>query len=76
MYKEFPINPVLYYMVNNGDKLKIAFRTKNKVQERLYINVSMEVISKLFYLNSAKDCLSFYSLNIKGKYTVSQVINK
>ena len=76
MYKQFPINPTLYYMKKEGDNLIIALKSSKGVTERKYKDVPIEIIGKLFYLNSAKECLSYYSKEIKGKFTVLTVTKK
>lgn len=75
MIKAFNFNSTLYYMRKDGDDLTIALKKTFGVQERKYKNVPLEVIGKLFYLNSAKECLKYYSNHIKGKFEVISVTN-
>lgn len=65
-------NTVLKGMTYNAGSLKILFC---KGQEREYINVPPPIAYGLFYTKTATETLSYYSNNIKGKYTVLTVKN-
>lgn len=68
IYTKFPYNPTLLDMSYKDEVLTITFK-KNNVK-RSYYGVSKLVAYGLYYKTTAAEVLSYYSNQIKGKYTV------
>lgn len=71
--RSFDKNPVLTAMEYIKDVLHVEFK---KGQIRSYDRVPAQVAYGLFYTTTHAAALSYYSNNIKGKYTVLTVKNK
>jgi hypothetical protein len=70
--KQFNKNPILAAMEYTAGNLKIYFK---KGQIRVYGAVPAPIAYGLFYKTNAADTLQYYSTQIKGSFTVTQVIN-
>ena len=70
--RAFHPNKVLKSMAYNGNVLSIEFK---KGQIRQYNNVTPPTFYALFYKTSARDEISYYSTEIKDKFTVLTVKN-
>jgi len=70
--KNFPPNPILKSMEFDRGTLKVTFK---KGQTRVYAEVPTDIAYALYYRDTAAKSISYYSNNIKDKYTVIQVIN-
>lgn len=53
--------------------LKVVFNKLKGLEQREYSEVPKEVGSKFAYLYAAGDVLSYFALNIRGKYTVTGI---
>lgn len=77
MQRDFPYNNRLLSMDYTNEVLKIVFKKRTGgTEERVYEDVPKPVGCKLFYKESAKEVLSYFSKNIKKKFKVKQINNQ
>lgn len=70
MTRDYPFNPLFAGITIKNNELTLLFKKKNGIQRRTYFDVPKEIGSKMFYLNTPKEIVSFFSNNIKNKFKV------
>jgi hypothetical protein len=65
----FPYNPVLIGMSIDGELMTLEFRKKIGSEKRTYKEVPTDKSYGLFYKKTAKEVMSFYTKNIRKKFT-------
>jgi hypothetical protein len=70
MTRQFPYNPLLVSMsyTDSTNELRLVYRRNQK--EVRYSNVPSDVAYKLFYKQEVPEIMSFYSKNIRKKFSV------
>lgn len=75
MTKDFPYNKVLVSIDYDAvtSIMKLVYRKKIGVEERVYEDVPKEVACPMFYKDSAKELLSYYAKKVKKKFKIKQI---